>query len=109
MDDPSTPLAQKTMNEPAESAHDAAAVPTGRRLLATLREALRGGHRDYTTGSIRRAIFLLAVPMVCEMAMESLFALVNVFWVSHLGPAPASVVGVTESLLAIMYAIAMGL
>jgi putative MATE family efflux protein len=109
MDDPGTPIAQKGAAETGESAHDQAAVPTGRRLRATLREALRGGHRDYTTGSIPRAIFLLAVPMVFEMAMESLFALVNVFWVSHLGPAQASVVGVTESLLAILYAVAMGL
>jgi putative MATE family efflux protein len=75
-----------------------------------LREALAGTHRDYTSGPIPRAIFLLAVPMVVEMAMESLFALVDIFWVSRLGRDEATaVVGTTESMLAILYAIAMGL
>ena len=54
-------------------------------LWASVREALRGSHQDYTTGSLTRAIFLLAVPMVLEMLMESLFALVDVFWVARLG------------------------
>ncbi len=80
------------------------------RLFASLREALRGTHRDYTVGSIPRAIFLLAVPMVVEMAMESLFAVVDIFWVGRLGqPEAVAVVGLTESLLALVYALAMGL
>jgi putative MATE family efflux protein len=85
-----------------------AARPPSR--LGLLREALRGTHRDYTVGSIPRAIFLLAVPMVVEMAMEATFALADIFWVNHLpGPQAAAVVGVTESLLALVYAIAMGI
>jgi putative MATE family efflux protein len=75
-----------------------------------LREALSGTHRDYTVGPIPRAIFLLAVPMVVEMAMESLFALVDIFWVARLGnPAATGTVGTTESILALVYALAMGL
>ena len=98
----------------APSASDAgAAAPARSRLaalLALVREALRGTHRDYTVGSIPRAIFLLAVPMVVEMAMESLFALADMFWVSHLGkPEAVAIVVVTESMLALVYAIAMGL
>ena len=53
-------------------------------LWASIREAVRGSHQDYTTGSLNRAILLLAIPMVLEMVLESLFALVDVFWVSRL-------------------------
>lgn len=76
---------------------------------ASVREALRGSHRDYTTGSINRAILLLAVPMVIEMLMESLFALVDVFWVARLGADSVATVGLTESILALVYSVAMGL
>ena len=55
-------------------------------LWASLMEAVRGSHRDYTAGSLNRAILLLAVPMVLEMVLESLFAVVDVFWVGRLGP-----------------------
>jgi MATE family, multidrug efflux pump len=90
----------------AESSPEAQRVPF-RRLL---REALSGTHRDYTVGPIPRAIFLLAVPMVIEMAMESTFALADIFWVSRLGKSEATaIVGVTESLLSLVYALAMGL
>ena len=54
-------------------------------LWASLVEAVRGSHQDYTTGSLNRAILLLAVPMVLEMVLESLFAVVDVFWVGRLG------------------------
>ena len=74
-----------------------------------VREALRGSHRDYTQGSVSRAIFILAVPMVLEMVMESVFAVCDVFFVSKLGASAVATVGLTESWLTLIYAIAMGL
>ena len=75
-----------------------------------LRDAVRGDHgHDYTRGSIRRSILLLAVPMVLEMLMESVFAVVDVFFVGRLGAAAVATVGLTESLLTLVYAMAMGL
>jgi putative MATE family efflux protein len=76
---------------------------------ASVREALRGSERDYTTGSLTQAIFVLAVPMMLEMLMESLFALVDVFWVARLGAASVATVGLVEAVLSIMYAMGMGL
>ncbi len=78
-------------------------------LGSTLREAIRGSHRDLTTAPLGTAILLLAVPMVLEMAMESVFAVVDVFFVARLGAAAVATVGITESVLAIIYTIAMGL
>ena len=77
--------------------------------LAVLRDAVRGTHHDYTAGPIGRAIVLLAVPMVLEMAMESIFAVADVFWVSRLGPEAVATVGLTESMLTLVYTAAMGL
>src|SRR3712207_4009725 len=76
---------------------------------ATVREAIRGGQHDFTEGSLDRASLLLAIPMVMEMAMESLFAIVDVFWVSRLGADAVAAVGVTESLLALVCSAAEGL
>jgi putative MATE family efflux protein len=78
-------------------------------LWSSLREALRGSHQDFTTGSLNRAIFLLAVPMVLEMVLESLFAVVDVFWVARLGADAVATVGLTESMLSLVFAVAMGL
>jgi putative MATE family efflux protein len=78
-------------------------------MWAAIREALRGSHRDYTVGPIGRSVVLLAIPMVLEMLMESTFAVADIFWVSHLGPDAVATVGITESLLTFMYAIAIGL
>src|SRR5882762_7572818 len=78
-------------------------------LWSAIRESLRGSHRDYTVGPIGRAVIMLAIPMVLEMFMESLFAVADIFWVSHLGPAAAATVGLTESLLTLIYALAIGL
>lgn len=77
--------------------------------LALFREALKGEDQDYTTGSIRKAIFLLSIPMILEMVMESLFAVVDIFFVGKLGVAAVAAVGLTESVITIVYSISMGL
>jgi putative MATE family efflux protein len=79
-------------------------------LWTTIRESLAGSHHgSYTEGSIDRAIVLLAIPMVLELVLESVFAVVDVFFVSRLGPAAIATVGLTESMLTVIYAVAMGL
>jgi putative MATE family efflux protein len=80
-----------------------------RSLWASLVEAVRGSHQDYTTGSLNRAILLLAVPMVLEMVLESLFAVVDVMWVGRLGANAVATVGLTESMLSLVFAVGMGL
>jgi putative MATE family efflux protein len=77
-------------------------------LWASIREAVRGSHQDFTSGSLNRAILLLAIPMVLEMVLESLFAVVDVFWVGRLGANAVATVGLTESLLLMVFAIGMG-
>src|SRR5215472_16972734 len=72
------------------------------RIWSSIREALRGSHQDFTTGSLNRAILLLAIPMILEMVLESLFAVVDVFWVGRLGANAVATVGLTESLLRLM-------
>jgi MATE family, multidrug efflux pump len=76
---------------------------------SSIREAIRGSQQDFTEGSLRRAIILLAIPMVLEMVMESLFAIVDMFWVAHLGSEAMATVGLTESVLMLVYCGAMGL
>ncbi|MGB9205335.1 MAG: MATE family efflux transporter, partial [Terriglobales bacterium] len=78
-------------------------------LWPSVREALKGSHQDFTTGSLNRSILLLAIPMVLEMVLESLFAVVDVFWVGRLGANAVATVGLTESLLALVFAIGLGL
>jgi len=75
----------------------------------SIREALRGTHQDFTTGNLNRAILLLAIPMVLEMVLESLFAVVDVFWVGRLGADAIATVGLTESILSLVVAIGFGL
>src|SRR6266508_2510019 len=76
---------------------------------SSVREALRGSRQDFTEVPIRRAILLLAVPMILEMSMESLFAIVDIFWVSRLGAEAVATVGLTEAMLTLIYTVAMGL
>jgi putative MATE family efflux protein len=78
-------------------------------LWQSVREALRGSHQDYTAGSLNRSILLLAIPMVLEMVLESLFAVVDVFFVSRLGANAIATVGLTESVLTLVFAVGMGL
>jgi len=76
---------------------------------SSVREALRGSHQDFTIGSLNRAILLLAIPMVMEMVLESLFAVVDVLWVGRLGADAIATVGLTEALLSLVMAISFGL
>jgi putative MATE family efflux protein len=78
-------------------------------LWADLRSALRGSSADYTRIPLRRAVFLLAVPMVLELVLESSFAVVDIFFVAQLGPSAVATVGLTETYLFLLYAVAMGL
>src|ERR1700753_2179602 len=77
--------------------------------LQVIRQALSGHQQDYTPGSIRRAVILASIPMILEMCMESVFALVDVFFVGRIGKEAVATVGLTESVLAIVYSIAFGL
>jgi putative MATE family efflux protein len=78
-------------------------------VVATISDALRGSRHDYTAGSIPRAVLLLAIPMVLEMALESVFAVTDVFFVGRLGPDAIATVGITESMEALVYAMGAGL
>jgi putative MATE family efflux protein len=79
------------------------------RIWSSIREAIRGSHQDYTVGNLNRAILLLAIPMVLEMVLESLFAVVDVLFVGRLGANAVATVGLTESLLALVFSIGIGL
>jgi putative MATE family efflux protein len=96
-----------------ESGTTAAHVPAGSVArpgrLALLRDAIGGAPIDYTSAPIGRAIVMLAVPMVMEMLMESIFVLADVFWVARLGANAVATVGLTESLMTLIYTLAMGL
>jgi len=80
-----------------------------RHIFRELREALSGNEQDYTSGSLNRAILLLSVPMVLETLMESVFAVVDVYFVARLGSSAVATVGLTESLITLVYAVAIGL
>lgn len=71
--------------------------------------SLNGEQQDYTKGSIRKAVILLAIPMILELSLESVFAVVDMFFVSKLGPNAIATVGLTESVITIIYSVAIGL
>ncbi len=89
---------------------EAVRTPTQRRSLwAELRDAVRGTGADYTKIPLRRAVFLLAVPMVLELVLESTFAVVDMFFVGKLGASAIATVGLTETLVFLLYAVGIGL
>src|SRR3954468_13929128 len=92
------------MSTPAPAPHDQRIT-----WWTVVRDAIRGTHHDHTAGPIGRAIVLLAIPMILEMAMESVFAVCDVFFVSRLGPDATATVGLTESMMALVYTVAIGL
>jgi putative MATE family efflux protein len=77
--------------------------------FSLFRQAVAGSEQDYTVGSIRKAVFLLAIPMIMEMMMESVFAVVDIFFVGKLGNEAVATVGLTESVLSLVYSVAIGL
>jgi putative MATE family efflux protein len=78
-------------------------------IFGFIKDAIAGKQQDFTTGSIRKAIFMLAIPMILEMCLESVFAVVDIFFVGKLGSNATATVGLTESVLTIIYSIAIGL
>ena len=78
-------------------------------IVTLLKDALRGEDRDFTTGSIKKALFLLAIPMILEMVMESLFAIVDIFFVSRISTHAVATIGITESILMIIESVAIGI
>jgi putative MATE family efflux protein len=77
--------------------------------VSAIKQSLNGSEQDYTQGSIRRAVFLLAIPMILELSLESVFAVVDMFFVGKLGENAIATVGLTESVITIIYSIAIGL
>src|SRR3954469_23394896 len=80
-----------------------------RSLVALLREAITGTEQDFTEGSLTRGIALLAIPTILEMVMESGFGVVDSFWVARLGADAMAATGLTESVVVLVWTIAIGL
>src|SRR3954447_858001 len=75
----------------------------------TIKQSLRGKEHDYTQGNISEAVVLLAIPMILELGLESVFAVVDMFFVSHLGANAIATVGLTEAVITLVYSLAIGL
>jgi putative MATE family efflux protein len=80
-----------------------------KKIFHIIKLSLNGVEQDYTTGSIRKAVILLAIPMILELSLESVFALVDMFFVGKLGQNAIATVGLTESVITLIYSIAIGL
>ena len=80
-----------------------------RKTRALIGEALAGTNQNFTQGSVNRAIVLLAIPMMLELALESVFAIVDIFFVAKLGAEAVAVVGLTEAVITVLYAVSIGL
>jgi putative MATE family efflux protein len=98
-----------TVTDPLSVPTADSAADARRSVWAELRAAIRGTGADYTKIPMRRAVFLLAVPMVLELVLESTFAVVDIFFVGRLGSSAVATVGLTETMLFLLYAIGMGL
>src|SRR5579864_6891713 len=79
------------------------------KIVQIIRTSLNGEQRDYTQGNLTTAIFLLAIPMILELSLESVFAVVDIFFVSKLGKGAIATVGLTESVISLVYSVAIGL
>ena len=82
---------------------------TFKKIIAAIKLSLNGEQQDYTQGSIPKAVILLAIPMILELSLESVFAVVDMFFVGKLGQNAIATVGLTESVITIIYSIAIGL
>lgn len=82
---------------------------TIKKIISTIRQSLRSEEQDYTQGSVPKAVILLAIPMILELSLESIFALVDMFFVGKLGRNAIATVGLTESVITIVYSISFGL
>lgn len=84
-------------------------LPTIKEFFQYFKIAVTGKEQEFTTGSIRRAVFMLSIPMILEMLMESIFAIVDIFYVSKVSVNAVATIGLTESVITLVYAIAIGL
>jgi putative MATE family efflux protein len=84
-------------------------MSTWRQAIHIIRQALRGDAMDYTSGNINKAIILLAIPMILELSLESVFAVVDMFFVGKLGQEAIATVGLTEAVVTLIYSAAIGL
>ncbi len=103
------PQGQKEPETRPAVEHEASAGSRLRSAWTLLKQAVQGTQQDYTEGSLNRAVFLLSVPMILEMVMESVFGVLDVYFVGRLGPDAVAAVGLTESFLTVAFAVAIGL